>query len=101
MPVQLETPYVRPATAGKTFALKFFTDFPVNAKSPTEGDIFIRSTPMAADGDLASEAATVTRCNLWEAIAAIPDAAIALQAMMKALPQVEEWAAEQAALKNS
>ncbi|MEI6871836.1 MAG: hypothetical protein WCL08_06085 [Verrucomicrobiota bacterium] len=95
MPVPLETPYVRPSVAGKSFPSQFFTDFAVNAKSPTEGDIFIQSVPMADDGELATEIPTTTRCNLWDAIAAIPDAALAFQAVMKALPQVEAWAKAQ------
>lgn len=95
MPVPLNPPYVRPQTPEKSFAVKFYTDFATNAKSPTEGDIYIRSVPMAADGELAQDRAAVTRCNLWQAAAEIPEAAAALAAVMTALPLIEEWAATQ------
>lgn len=93
MPVPLSPPYVRASTPEKTFAVKFFTDFATTAKSANEGDIYIRSAPMAADGELAHDQAVETRCLLWEAAADIPEAAAALQAVMIALPLIETWAA--------
>jgi len=93
MPVPLVPPYVRVATDEKTFPVKFFTDFATNVQSATQGDIYIRSVPMAADGELAHDQAVVTRCPLWEAAAEIPEAATALQAVMVALPLIETWAA--------
>lgn len=95
MPVPLNPPYVRPQTPEKSFEVKFYTDFATNAKSPTEGDIYIRSVPMAADGELAHDQEQLTRCNLWQAAAAIPEAAEALSAVMTALPLIEAWAATQ------
>ena len=88
MPIPLDPPFIRPAVDQKTFDKLFFTDFAVAAKSPTSGDIFIRSCPMADDGSLAIEAAEETRCNLWEVAAAIPAAAAAMQAVLDVLPEI-------------
>ncbi len=93
MPVPLDPPYVRAATDPKTFPVKFFTDFATNVQSATAGDIYIRSVPMAADGELAHDQAIETRCSLWEAAAEIPEAAAALAAVLTALPLIETWAA--------
>lgn len=95
MPVPLNPPYIRPSSEGKTFPHKFFTDFAVSAKSGTVGDGFIRAVPMADDGELEQSQAKETRFDLWAACAAIPEAATAMQAVMTALPLIENWQANQ------
>jgi hypothetical protein len=95
MPVPLDPPYVRPATPEQTFPSTFFADFAVVVRSMTDGDGYIRSMPMADDGELALSQAKETRFDLWAACAAVPEAAAAMQAVMTALPLIEAWQAEQ------
>lgn len=95
MPNPLNPPYVRAAVPEKTFPHKFFTDFAVAARSGTDADGYIRSAPMADDGELAQDQEQLTRFDMWAAAAAIPEAAAALQAVMVALPLIEAWQAEQ------
>jgi len=94
MPVPLDKPVVTPAIKAKEYGFKFFTDFAVSAKSGAEGDIFIRSVPLSEDGELLQSQPTETRCPLWTAAASIPEAAAAMEAVMKALPLIEVWAAK-------
>lgn len=96
MPVPLDPPVVIPAVEAKEYPFKFYTDFAVSARSGSEGDIYVRSVPMSKDGEMLQSQPNETRCNLWAAAAEIPEAGLALQAVMTALPLIEEWAAKQA-----
>ena len=96
MPVPLNPPYVRPVVAGKSFPLKFYRSVAFDIRSLSDADGFIEYVPMAEDGEQALEEKQSIRFDLWAVAAAVPAAAAAMEAVMKTLPEIEAWQAQQA-----
>lgn len=94
--IPISPPIVIAATPERTFDQWFFTDFHASNISPASGTLRFTKVPMnAATGDTLPEQAVGVTVNLWDAVAAVPEAASALASVLTALPAIEAWKASQ------
>lgn len=90
MPVQLETPVIIQAIPEKTFDEKFYRMFEVRC-TPETGTLYFEFVPKSSNTGELLDMPTELRYNLWELAANIPEAALALQKTLEALPIIENY----------
>lgn len=90
MTVQLDTPVKIPAIQEKTFDEKFYRMFEVRC-SPSTGTLYFESVPKSSSTGELLEQPTEYRYSLWEIVANVPEAALALQKTLEALPIIEAY----------
>lgn len=95
MPVPLNPPLVTDAVPSKTYDQWFFTNFQATNLTPTTGELLFTKVPqVAATGELLLSGAVNVCVPFWAAVAALPEAAAAMTAVLAALPAIEEWSHE-------
>jgi len=90
-----------PAVAAKTFDKLYI--YNLSAHSPVVGVGSLRLELLPFDGQTlgpASEMVTFSSDKLFEVLAAVPEAAVAFEAITLAIPKLMEWQAAQALLQN-
>lgn len=92
MPIPINPPIVTDAVPSKTFDQWFYTDFRVVNLSPAGGDLSFAKMPQnSITGELLPEQAVNVCVPFWSAVASLPSASAAMQAVLAALPEVEAW----------
>lgn len=92
MPVPITPPIQVAPVPGRTFDQWFYTSFQVLDITPTGGRIAFAKIPMNSQtGDVYPELAKGIQCDLWDAVASVPEAAAAFTSVLEALPAIEEW----------
>jgi hypothetical protein len=91
------SPIVVPAVSEKQFPHLWLKNIRINSNSPSEGMIMITSIPYNAEtkeiGPGVVKNTVIT--DLWSAIANVPEAAIAMQAIIAAIEPLEAWNQQQ------
>jgi len=90
--IELTTPVVEPAKDEKIYNVAWYKNISILAKSPTEGTIYFERVPATTSLEMHPTTIDTFRVyQLWECVAAVPEAAAAMQAVLTALPKIEEW----------
>lgn len=86
-------PIVIPAVPEKQFPHLWLKDIHINSNSPSEGMIMISSAPYNAETKEVGPGTVknIMIRDLWAAIENVPEAAIAMQAIIAAIEPLEQW----------
>ena len=92
MPVHINPPMTVQAVPAREFDQWFYTDFRAENITPTSGSLSFAKIPMnSTNGDTYPQGAIGVQVDLWQAVANVPSAAAALQSVLTALPDIENW----------
>ena len=101
MPIEPEQPIVTPAVPEKTYTEQWIYNLVVHAPTLTEGHVQIELLPYdpttqeIGPGTLNQPVYTD---QLWEAVAAVPEVAVAFQAVIDCVAPLRTWIEAQSAL---
>jgi hypothetical protein len=86
-------PIVIPAVPEKQFPHLWLKNIHINSNSPSEGMIIITSVPYNAETKEVGPGIVknIMIKDLWAAIENVPEAAIAMQAIIAAIGPLEQW----------
>jgi hypothetical protein len=86
-------PIVVPAVSEKQFPHLWLKNIRINSNSPSEGMIMITSVPYNAETKEIGPGVVknIMITDLWGAIANVPEAAAAMQAIIAAIEPLEAW----------
>lgn len=86
-------PIVIPAVPEKEFPHLWLKNIHINSNSPSEGMITISSVPYNAETKEVGPGTVknIMIRDLWAAIENVPEAAIAMQAIIAAIEPLEQW----------
>jgi hypothetical protein len=101
MAITLKTAVTTPALAEKTFESMWILDLAIRAHSLESASIYINTSPFNSEtGEILKSDQTPTRCDLFDAVANVPEVAQAYGAIMLAVPALAEYVeAKEAAAK--
>lgn len=101
MVVPISQPVVKPAVPEKAFGIKWFYNVVIHCPNPNgEGTLRAEWYPMSEDRELLTSALTTHVVeDLWACAAAKPKVAAAIQALMEADSEIEEWLTEKEAAR--
>lgn len=89
MPIELSEPHVVPAAEAKTFLHGWLHSLNVQTPKPGEGTLVLAIVPHNADtGETLSAPMTHYTASLWEIMAAVPAAGVAMQSVLAAVPDI-------------
>ena len=106
MPIELDTPVTRPATAEKTYPLLWLYQLRTLAPDPLQtqpgvlngedatrvGRVVMEAVPMAADGELLwSEPIIADTDELYRMAAEVPEVATAFDSILASLKPAKAW----------
>ena len=93
MPIPLDTPYVEPAKTKQTFKHLWVLDLQVRAHTGGEQDkIYLNICPFnETSGEKALNSAEEIRLDLWDAVANVPEAQAAMEAIFAAIPALKSY----------
>ena len=88
-----EQPIVIPAVKEKQFPHLWLKNIHISSNSPNHGIIMISAAPYNAQTKEVGQgiAKNIMIEDLWEAIENVPEAALAMQAILAAIGPLEEW----------
>ena len=98
MPIIPDQPIVIPPSPGETFPAQWVYNLAIHAPAINEGSISIELLPFDPINHKLGPGSTVETIQtdrLWEALAAAPEAAAAMQQVLDAVPALKAWIAAQ------
>lgn len=93
MPIPSPSPLTVPAVAEKTFPHLWISEFRAVSPDSSSGSVKFKVTPYddVSDEIADDDHSTSFSVPLWELVAEVPEAALAMQAVFDAYPAIRAW----------